>query len=133
MTESMRVLLITVFILAVFVGLSRCSTTGNKHGSSLGVPMLQDNPLMYTAGSLAEQDSVTTVDGNLNLRIHPLGTYMLFDQSVLLCGMPTDKFKGVTQPFVLVYERQAHRAVRGIGCHELVEAYSLVTKEKISE
>ena len=118
---------VALVIVVFLVANAHCSV-GNKHVSSIGVPMAQENPLMYMAGRLSPQDPVSNIEGNLNLRINPLGTYMLFDESVLLCGMPTDKLRGVTEPFVLVYERIARRSVQGVGCHVLVGAYSLVPK-----
>jgi hypothetical protein len=94
--------------------------------------MYTSNPLAYLAGSIAtNQDAVSNVDGNLNVRMSPLGTYMLYDESVLLCGLPMDKFQGITEPFVLTYERVARRTVQGIGCHVLISVDSLKPKEKI--
>ena len=99
------------------------------HSNSIGVPMYSENPLMYQAGSLSTgPDAASVVDGNLNLRIRPMDTYMLFDESILFCGTPTDKFDGVTEPMVLTYERKAHRTVRGLGCHELVRVDSIKPK-----
>lgn len=104
---------------------SHCATTSSKN--SLGVVTYTSNPLMYVAGKILDAKSV---EGNLNLRVSPLGTYSLYDESILFCGMPIDKFEGVTEPAVLTYERVAHRAVNGVGCHRLVRADSMaVTKE----
>lgn len=118
------------FILMVV--LSGHCAVGTRHANSLGVPMYTSNPLAYLAGSIAtNQDAVSNVDGNLNVRMSPLGTYMLYDESVLLCGLPMDKFQGITEPFVLTYERVARRTVQGIGCHVLISVDSLKPKEKI--
>ena len=65
----------------------------------------------------------------VNVRINPLGTYMLYDESVLFCGLPVDKFQGVTEPFVMAYERVARRTVQGIGCHALISVHSLKTEK----
>lgn len=90
------------------------------------------NPLMYQAVYLATTpDAVSNIDGNLNLRVKPLGTYMLYDESVLLCGLPIDKFKGKSEPFVLTYERVSHHSVQGIGCHNLVRVDEIRTKDKV--
>jgi hypothetical protein len=72
---------------------------------------------MYNAGSIVE---VANKDGNLNLRFKPLGTYSLYDESVLLCGLPVDKFQGIQDPMLLTYDRVSHHAVEGVGCHDLV-------------
>jgi hypothetical protein len=68
--------------------------------------MYTNNPLVYVAGSIAtNQEAVTNVDGNLSIRMSPLGTYMLYDESILLCGLPIDKFQGITEPFVLTLRK----------------------------
>ena len=117
-----------VFLTATY---AHCAVS-KKHDNSLGFVQYDSNPLMYMAGSLAESDgAVSNVDGNLNLRILPLGTYALFDESLLFCGVPMDKFVGITSPFVLIYERKAHTSVRGLGCHVLVDVRSLKPKEPV--
>lgn len=117
-----------VVAILLLSALGHCSTTSSRK-NSLGTVSYDSNPLMYTAGSLTQtSDSVSNIDGNLNLRINPLGTYMLYDESVLLCGMPIDKFRGVAEPFVMTYERQSHRTVQGVGCHNLLRVDHVVVK-----
>jgi hypothetical protein len=112
----------------LLVNAAHCST-GDKHPNSLGTLSYNDNPLMYEAvRTIAE---VTEVDGNMNLRVKPVGTYMLYDDIVLLCGMPTEKFSGVTEPFLMTYERRAHHMVRGVACHELLRVDQIVSKERV--
>ena len=107
---------------------AHCST-GDKHPNSLGTLSYNDNPLMYEAvQTIAE---VTEVDGNMNLRVKPVGAYMLYDDIILLCGMPTEKFRGVTEPFLMTYERRAHHIVRGVACHDLLQVNSIVPNERI--
>jgi hypothetical protein len=104
-------------------------TTTKPQTNSLGVVQYNDNPLMYEAvQTIAE---VTEVDGNLNLRVKPVGTYMLYDDIVLLCGMPTDKFNGIQEPFLMTYERKSHRMARGVACHDLLRVDSIVPNERI--
>ena len=118
-----------VAVIFLLTSTAHCAVT-TRHENSLGIPMYVSNPLMYMAGSLAtNQDAVSTVDGNLNVRINPLGTYMLYDESVLFCGLPVDKFQGVTEPFVMAYERVARRTVQGVGCHALISVHSLKTEK----
>ena len=128
MNEGTKSIVITAFLILCLVLVmlipAHCAVS-TKHVNSLGTVMYDTNPLMYMVGSLATDKAVTEVDGNLNLRIKPLGTYMLYDESILFCGMPVDKFQGITEPFVLTYRRQANRSVQGIGCHELLKVNSL--------
>jgi hypothetical protein len=126
--------LLSFFLLAAFLlffglALAHCSTTSSRK-NSLGTVAYDANPYIYLAGSLtATSDSVAEVDGNLNLRINPLGTYLLYDESILLCGLPIAKFEGIQQPFVLTYERRAHRSVQGVACHELISVNHLIEKK----
>ena len=110
-------------VVVALIGLARCATSSNRN--SLGTISYDANPLMYNAGSVK---SVDVVDGNLNLRFSPLGTYEMYDENILLCGRPVSMFAGVTEPFMLVYRRQASRLVRGVGCHDLQGVYSLAPK-----
>ncbi len=115
----------TVLLLA---NAAHCSTT-KPQTNSLGVLQYNDNPYIYEAvQTIAE---VTEVDGNMNLRVKPVGTYMLYDDIVLLCGMPLEKFNGVTEPFLMTYERQAHHMVRGVACHDLLQVNSIVPNERV--
>ena len=108
---------------------AHCSTSGDKHPNSLGTLSYNDNPLMYEAvQTIAE---VTEVDGNMNLRVKPVGTYMLYDDIVLLCGLPTEKFNGITEPFLMTYRRQSSHMVRGVACHDLLQVNSIVPNERV--
>ena len=113
----------------LLVNAAHCSTSGEKHPNSLGIVQYDVNPLMYEAvQTIAE---VTEIDGNMNLRIKPVGTYMLYDDTVLLCGMPVDKFSGVTEPFLMTYRRRSSHMVRGVACHDLLRVDSIVPNERI--
>ena len=103
-----KVLFIASVITAVLLlaNAAHCQPVTTKpQTNSLGVLQYNDNPLMYEAvQTIAE---VTEVDGNLNMRVKPVGTYMLYDDIILLCGLPTEKFNGVTEPFLMTYRRQS--------------------------
>ena len=120
---TIGVLMVLALIVA-FCTLGHAATT-SKSQNSLGSVPYDVNPLVYIAGSVKD---AAKVDGNLNLRFAPLGTYALFDQNILLCGIPVNKFEGVTEPFMLVYERRSHKSVQGVGCHEVYGVYSLMPK-----
>ena len=125
-----RIFFVASVITAVLLlaNAAHCSTT-KPQTNSLGVLQYNDNPLMYEAvQTIAE---VTEIDGNMNLRIKPVGTYMLYDDIVLLCGMPIDKFSGVTEPFLMTYRRRSSHMVRGVACHELLRVDQIVSKERI--
>jgi hypothetical protein len=117
-----------VVVVLLLTSAAHCAV-GKKQVNSLGSVAYTENPLMYQAGFIAQGgDAITNVDGNLNIRIKPLETYMLYDESVLFCGLPVDMFNGKTEPFLLTYERIAHRQVRGVGCHVLVDVSEIKQK-----
>ena len=85
------------------------------------------NPYIYEAGEIVDYAIVEKGEG-LSIRVKPLATYLLFDDNLLLCGVPADKINGHENPMVLVYERVAHK-ISVVGCHELVEVRSIKTEK----
>jgi hypothetical protein len=57
---------------------------------------------------------------------------MLYDETVLLCSLPFEKFQGIDTPFLMVYRRVARRSVKGVGCHELVDVWELNKMQKLT-
>ena len=111
-------LFVSITILA-FCGFGHC-TTASKHKDSLGVIMEQTNPNVYLSGTLLD-GSVFDADGRefTSLRIHPLKTFSLYDEDLLLCGNRAEDFQGDVSLILITYERQAHETVQGVACHEL--------------
>ncbi len=76
---SLRFVFIASLLITVLMLTAGHCAVSKKHDNSLGVVQYDSNPLMYTAGNLADNDqAVTNVDGNLNLRVLPLDTYALW-------------------------------------------------------
>jgi hypothetical protein len=115
-------LVITVFLLALVAHCSVGKSTKTCFLPEGCVTQYTENPYEYNVGSIL---GVANVDGNLSIRFSPLGTYALYDEQILLCGFPSDKFEGVTEPLVLTYKRQASHLVNGIGCHDLLRVDNL--------
>lgn len=118
---------IAAFVL--FVSSLGNATTTSQHKNSLGVLMYTSNPNIYEAGSIVNYAIIGKSEG-LVIRVQPLATYALYTDEILFCGVPADKIDGHENPMVLIYERQAHRLVDGLGCHELVRV-SDIKAEKI--
>ena len=117
-----------ITILLFLANSAHCSTT-KPQTNSLGVVQYSINPYIYEAvQNIAE---VTEIDGNMNLRVKPVGTYMLYDDIILLCGRPVEKFTGITEPFLMTYERVSHHMVRGVACHDLLRVDNIVPNEKV--
>jgi len=123
----MAAVITTVLLL---VNAAHCQPVTTKpQTNSLGIVQYNENPYIYEAvQTIAE---VTEVDGNMNLRVKPIGTYMLYDDNLLICGLPTDAFQGIREPFLITYERVAHISVRGVGCHRLVRVDNIESNEKV--
>jgi hypothetical protein len=125
----------TLLVLAALAGfilmttLAHCAVSGRRGDSSIGNIVYQDNPLTYKAGNLV---SYAFVDKEgLVLTIQPIGTYELFDESILICNSPEagDMLTGKQNPMVLTYKTRARKMVYGLGCHELVRVYEIKTGE----
>ena len=127
-----RILFVAAVITSVLLmaNAAHCQpVTTTPRTNSLGIVQYNDNPYIFEAvQTIAE---VTEIDGNLNMRVKPVGTYMLYDDIILLCGMPAEKFSGVTEPFLMTYERASHHRVRGVACHDLLRVDSIVPNERI--
>jgi hypothetical protein len=109
----------------VLIKAGHCTESGPKN--SIGSTSYTVNPNVYLA--VDDIAGANDVDGNLNLRVHPRGTYMLYEDTVLICGHPREAFEGIGIPFLLTYKRQASHSVRGVGCHDLVDVSNIVSKE----
>lgn len=115
--KVMAALCIALLMCLVLVATGRATTTA-KQPNAFGTVSYQTNPYVYEA--VIDIASADSIDGNLNLRVKPLGTYMLYDDTILLCGEPVEKFEGRSFPFLMTYERKSHHSVNGVGCHELI-------------
>lgn len=124
--------LIGIALVAVVCTLSltaHCAIS-KRHNSSVGVPMYQDNPMTYKAGAITAVAYVANGKG-LAVRVQPIGTYGLFTEDVLFCGVPVEKFLNQSNPMVLTYRTKASHMIEGIGCHDLVSVDSLKPKERV--
>jgi hypothetical protein len=126
---SKLLLLAARLVLTLMAAKGAFGATTNSRKNSLGTVSYQDNPYIYLAADKVLD--AADVEGNLNLRLHPMWTYMLFDQQVLFCGMPLDKMEGVAVPFVITYERRSHRMVQGVGCHNIQKIDSVQTTREV--
>lgn len=120
-TAAKRILMafaIPLIILAL-IGLARCMTTSGARSKELGTTSYTENPFTYAVGKVY---AVGYVDDSITLRVQPLATYGLFTEDILICNRDRviPMFQGKHNPLILTYKVRASRAVRGIGCHDLV-------------
>jgi hypothetical protein len=127
--EKVDIVLKLVFLIIACFLLSKLghTTEATAGHNSIGSTSYTVNPNVYLA--VDDIAGANDVDGNLNLRVHPRGTYMLYEDTVLICGHPREAFEGIGIPFLLTYKRQASHSVRGVGCHDLVDVSNIVSKE----
>lgn len=118
---------LAALIMLLLVGLSHCATTHTSH-NSLGTIAYTENPYNYIVAS-AKDGKVIAEGKATSLRLQPMYTYQLFDTSLLLCNDVSEKLNGITQPMVLTYERQTHRVVEGVACHELIGVNEIKPKK----
>ena len=119
----LTVLLMAVIILACAT-LGHCAVSG-RAPSSIGNVVYQENPLTYKAGNLTDYAFIGKT--GLVLTIQPVGTYSLFQESILVCNSKEtgDLITGKKNPMVFAYKTRASRLVEGVGCHELVRVYEI--------
>lgn len=124
----MRSLLLLLVLL--YTGLAEAAIS--KHSNSLGTISYESNPYRYIAGSITTGFDIDDGKGMV-LRIQPMATYNLFTEDLFFCGNPIDKLVDKHNPLVITYETTSHRAVRGVGCHELIRADELKETKRVHE
>jgi hypothetical protein len=121
--------IVVILLVLLCVVWAKCATTsGSKHENSLGVPMFQDNPYTYKAGTVIDVIGIKNGKGMV-IRLQPTRTYALFTEDILFCDFPIDMFQGMMNPILLTYKTQDSRSIDGIGCHELVQVDQIKSKE----
>jgi hypothetical protein len=123
----LRLMLWMAIVMFVYIAIGKLAhgeVSEGQHRNTFGALTYTVNPYMYEA--VAEVIEATNVDDNLNLRIKPIGTYMLFDEQLLICGLPVDRFRGMEYPYLITVERVSHHSVGGVGCHDLVRVNEIV-------
>lgn len=131
--NTVLALLFIAFLCFVAVVEGHCSVTTKTN--SIGIPVYDENPYMYTVGAIVGGDVIVSDKSiAVSLRLHPYGTPLLFDQNVVFCGKEAAvKLLGDNNELregwlVFTYYRAASRTVDGIGCHMLMSVDTI--KEK---
>lgn len=132
------------FVLAVFVSLMLTCGAELSHGTttdqpnSLGVVISNINPNTSLVGSIVDGQIVADKDGReaTAIRIHPIGMYALYDQTIAFCGDQTVKLtkpdgRVIQGDIVFIYRRQAARLIDGIPCFELKSAFPVLTDKEL--
>ena len=121
---AVALLALAIVMFVLFAARFAGATTTSRRTNSLGFIPYTENPNLYLVGDIVDYAIIGKADA-LSMRVKPLATYILFDENILFCGVPVEKFDGHDNPMVLVYERHSHRLVNGIACHELVMVRSM--------
>ena len=139
------IVLMLLGLLMVLAGLTLAHGAVTKtRPNSLGVVIPMENPNTSIVGEIVGGDLKSDADGRIavNLRIHPLKTYNLFDVSIMLCGKETiygeqdiidqltipdgDKYYFFMGYYVFTYKRVASRLMDGVPCHEFVDVNKII-------
>lgn len=121
--------------LVIYVACAHARTT-TKQTNATGALIYNENPFTYVIGEIIGGDVVGS--GNdiaISIRIHPYGTYMLYDQNMLFCGRESVPLllndSNQLKPGLLAftYRRAASRTVEGVGCHTLMAVDQLKEKQ----
>jgi hypothetical protein len=131
-SEGKKILYIVVFLLLILFWQcyhANAKTSAQQQQSELGSLVLTENPNMYYVGEIIEGDVIGSGNNvSISLRIHPLGTYLLFDENLVFCGreaipkLLTDQEHLKDGWVAFTYRRQASRLVEGVACHTLISA-----------
>jgi hypothetical protein len=119
--------IVFLLVFGVAIQQAHCATSAPKHTNEIGAVIEYTNPVMYNFGVIRDAAIVRT-DSRVatNLRFQPYGTFELYTEQVMLCGLPTDELiDRANGPIVLAYKRQAHEAVDGVACHDLEGVFSV--------
>jgi hypothetical protein len=126
---------LTFIVLLVLLKAGHCATTSTQkehNNNAFGAVIYQENPYAYIAGYAGEVFEVGSHQGMV-LRVQPISTYEQFTVDILFCGYPVDLFQGKENPIVLVFEKQDHRMIQGIGCHRLVAVKEIKPERKVQQ
>lgn len=121
-------------LLFTFVGTGHCTATSAPvRSNAFEAVIFDDNPNIYMYGTVVGGDPVGERN-DINVVFQPAHTSLLHTERVLFCRETFNEDKpGHTMPLdfpvVVTYERVAHRATEGVGCHNIV-SIDLVGKVK---
>ena len=107
---------------------SHCAVSAPRHDNGLGVVTAQDNIYMYNMGLVTGGAILSNERGEdfTSITFLPFGSPMLDTEQVMLCDNLADELnKHGRKVVVLTYERQAHQAYQGVGCHQVLAIFDV--------
>lgn len=122
-TKILATLVILGILLLLAVPAAHCSASSPRTQNSLGVVLSDVNPYVYNVGVMTTGTYLYDSKGRIstNIGFAPYGNHMLYPENLLFCGDVAQQLLEHQQTvIVLVYGRQAHSTIEGIGCHELL-------------
>jgi len=120
---------VLVFILGALAASGRCLDTDQE--KPLGDIVEHINNNVYIFGSLVGGTIMKDpVSGKwaTGIRLQPVGTPLVYEESVLLCGDRVDDFAGMKGVIIVTYRRTAHERFQEVACHDLVNVTEGVIK-----
>ena len=117
-----------LFLALVLAASAHGATSAPRHDNGLGVVTPQDNIYMYNMGLVTGGAILANDRGEefTSLTFLPFGSPMLNTEQVMLCDNLADELnKHGHKVVVLTYERQAHQAYQGVGCHQVLAIFDV--------
>jgi hypothetical protein len=130
-------LIVAVLVLITcIVGTAHCATRGparnQTQSNAIGFEPYFTNPYNYEFASVSGGAVLKNDKGDLftAVQFQPAHTFALYTEQVLFCGNVSDQFH--RGPLVVTYERQGHKMLDGVACHNL-ESVNEVKEENLQQ
>lgn len=122
---------VLILILGALAASGKCTETELERPIGDLVPTINNNVYIFgtLVGGTVMKDPVTGKWAT-GIRLQPVGTPLVYEESVLLCGDRVEDFKGMQGVIVVTYRRTAHERFQEIACHSLVSVSEVVIKGK---
>lgn len=126
--HPIMLLLVVLYFLILAALPAHCERPATTRNNGLGVVMAQDNIYMYNMGLVTGGAILANARGEefTSLTFLPFGSPILNTEQVMLCDNLADELnKHSHKVVVLTYERQAHQAYQGVGCHQVLAIFDV--------
>lgn len=126
MKRTLYSILFAAWLISAVAAIAEPSIKHNRP-NSLGVDEVYQNRNIYLFATPIQGSVINGSRGEKYtvVRFQPYNTMSLYDESVLFCGDVSGDFASKKGPIVVTYDRVAHTAYKGIGCHEFDSAYEV--------
>lgn len=109
-----------VATLLILSCLASAGTKGRPKASEPSIDIAYENPYMYSVGVITAAVIVGQHRKITVIRVAPMYNFFLYTEEIAFCGDVGEVFYGTGKKIsVITYNRVAHEAFEGVGCHTL--------------